>query len=277
MSMGPNFICIGAQRAGTTWLHSSLNKHPQLWLTPIKELHHFDAPNRARYFKHLKNRIRNAKLFLTKWDVNYFLSIKNDDQWYASLFKEANDKNLVSGEITPAYAILEESDFHRIKNINPNMKIIFLMRNPIDRLWSAFLNAKRKNKAGFKQADIALWAADYCLKKAVLSKSSYIDTINTLEKVFDQDKIFYGFYDDIVAKPEWLIEEILRFLEVNVSNIEEITVRKRVNGVGNGGEIPSSFIKKIAPHVIPSLEILKDKFDTYPSIWLDMARSNSQL
>lgn len=274
--MGPDFICIGAQRSGTTWLHKSLSKHPELWLTPVKELHHFDDPERTRYFKHLTSRVKSTKLLLTKWDINYFLSLKNDDEWYKRLFKDANNKKLVSGEITPAYAILDEMDFYRIKNINPDIKIIFLMRNPIERLWSAFLNAKRKNKVGNKQTDITQWAIDFSLKESALSKSTYINTIRTIEKVFDQDKIFYGFYDDIVAKPEWLIAEVLKFLGVEVGNTEEITIKQRVNGVGNGGDIPSLFIQAIAPHVIPSLEMLKGKFDTYPSSWIDMAKLNNQ-
>ena len=40
--IGPHFIVIGAQRAGTTWLHRVLSQHERLWLTPVKELHYFD-------------------------------------------------------------------------------------------------------------------------------------------------------------------------------------------------------------------------------------------
>ena len=43
---GPDFLVIGAQRAGTTWLHRVLSEHPALWLTPVKELHYFDKPHR---------------------------------------------------------------------------------------------------------------------------------------------------------------------------------------------------------------------------------------
>jgi hypothetical protein len=39
---GPDFLVIGAQRAGTTWLHQVLRRHPSLWLPPVKELHYFD-------------------------------------------------------------------------------------------------------------------------------------------------------------------------------------------------------------------------------------------
>ena len=45
---GPDFLIVGAQRAGTTWLHRVLRQHPALWLAPVKELHYFDKPEIAR-------------------------------------------------------------------------------------------------------------------------------------------------------------------------------------------------------------------------------------
>ena len=40
--MYPDFLGIGAQKAGTTWLHTNLRPHPQIWMPPIKELHYLD-------------------------------------------------------------------------------------------------------------------------------------------------------------------------------------------------------------------------------------------
>jgi hypothetical protein len=38
----PDFLCIGAQKAGTSWLYQNLQEHPGIWLPPIKEIHYFD-------------------------------------------------------------------------------------------------------------------------------------------------------------------------------------------------------------------------------------------
>jgi hypothetical protein len=43
--MYPNFLGIGAQKSGTTWLHDNLARHPQVWLPPVKEIHYFDRPD----------------------------------------------------------------------------------------------------------------------------------------------------------------------------------------------------------------------------------------
>lgn len=42
MKHAPDFICIGMQKAGTTWLAANLSKHPAVWVPPIKEIHYFD-------------------------------------------------------------------------------------------------------------------------------------------------------------------------------------------------------------------------------------------
>src|SRR5438270_8769299 len=45
---GPDFCCIGAQKAGTGWLYEQLRSHPDFWMPPMKELHYFDRPARSR-------------------------------------------------------------------------------------------------------------------------------------------------------------------------------------------------------------------------------------
>jgi hypothetical protein len=54
---GPDFLILGAQRSGTTWLHKNLSAHPKLWMTPIKELHYFDDPLRRK-----RHRVRRLVL-----------------------------------------------------------------------------------------------------------------------------------------------------------------------------------------------------------------------
>jgi hypothetical protein len=46
----PDFLCVGAQKAGTSWLYRQLEPHPDFWMPPVKELHYLDNLNRARRF-----------------------------------------------------------------------------------------------------------------------------------------------------------------------------------------------------------------------------------
>ncbi|HUV32992.1 MAG TPA: sulfotransferase, partial [Devosiaceae bacterium] len=119
---GPDFVGIGAGRSGTTWTHRVLADHPAIWMTPIKELHHFDDPGRKRYFRDLGKRLRHPGR-LTKWDARYFLG-RNSDRWYGELFAAARRRGLRAGEITPEYALLDDAGFARLRAVNDAVRIV---------------------------------------------------------------------------------------------------------------------------------------------------------
>ena len=137
---GPDFLGIGAQRAGTTWMHRFLRGHPDLWLSPIKELHYFNDPSNKRWFRNLRTRLAQGP---GRWDVSYFLGARDDD-WYARLFSAAQASGKLAGEITPSYAVLDNAVLQRIHAINPEVKLIFSMREPIARAWSSWRNRLKK-------------------------------------------------------------------------------------------------------------------------------------
>ena len=105
----PTFLCIGGQRCGTTRLHRVLDAHPLISMTQAgvdamnKEIHYFD------------------QLVLTR-----------TLHWYEAHFLSSG----LSGEITPAYSILPDQAVKAISEYLPESKIIFLVRNPLDRIWS---------------------------------------------------------------------------------------------------------------------------------------------
>ena len=44
----PDFLCVGAQKAGTSWLYRQLEPHPDFWMPPVKEFHYLDQLNRTK-------------------------------------------------------------------------------------------------------------------------------------------------------------------------------------------------------------------------------------
>src|SRR5215210_2387932 len=95
---GPDFLVIGAQRAGTTWLHRVLRQHPKLWLPPVKELHYFDKLDTMRTILDAKERRRvrlNGLLSLNPWLFRFWLG-KRGDAWYAELFHHAQTQGLIA-------------------------------------------------------------------------------------------------------------------------------------------------------------------------------------
>lgn len=262
---GPDFIIIGAQRSGTTWLHRVLESHPAVWVPPIKELHYFDDPTNKRYYVHLRKRLKSnlaLRRFATAWDVRYFLGRRNDE-WYRNLFEPGRRRGKVTGEATPAYAVMGGDGFERIKAVNPDVKLIFVMRDPIERMWSAIMNgAMNKRKDGtvhLKRGE----ESDH------LRKSRYMNTINLLERHFPAEQLFFGFFDDIKRRPAELASDVLRFLGVEPGNVNALLPKRAVNAATGSSKPPADYEREMAAAHLPWLRDMCQRFPGPPEAWRD--------
>ncbi len=133
-------MCIGAQKAGTTWLYQNLRQHPEIWLPPIKEIHYFDRSNRLLILDALRGQSERYMLWrwlepaiqdMRKnpqhigWYMEFFLSTRGD-RWYEKLFQNATHQQ--AGDITPAYARLSLPQVQHVYQLLPNAKIIYMLR-----------------------------------------------------------------------------------------------------------------------------------------------------
>jgi hypothetical protein len=141
--MGPDFLCIGAQKAGTGWLYEQLRDHPDFWMPPLKELHYFDRLGRAgpaaskaqdRIAAARKNaRDERDRTFLDRMEV-LREHAELDFDGYAALFEPKS--SLIAGDITPGYSTLPDEMAERIVDRFPRAKVIFIARDPVERAWS---------------------------------------------------------------------------------------------------------------------------------------------
>src|SRR3984957_2732032 len=88
----PDFLCIGAQKAGTTWLHKMLGQHPGAWLPPIKEIHYFDRLYRKKsQLDAIPSRLdigrMEAVLRAIQWNLNSQLPMKEKIEQISCLSK----------------------------------------------------------------------------------------------------------------------------------------------------------------------------------------------
>ena len=113
-----SFLVIGAQKAGTSWLHEMLSRHPQLKLPASKELHFWDW-NRSKGLA---------------WYSRKFIGEEEDMSSTAGA-RNSNEASPFFGEITPCYAVLLEHDIREIRQLFPDVKIIFVARDIVDRTW----------------------------------------------------------------------------------------------------------------------------------------------
>jgi len=212
------FLGIGAEKAGTSWLRRRLMEHPEVWTPPHKEIHYFDQVHlegvgtRFRQIKYqaLQKRVaattwedlaRPGRLFRMRWFAAQGLVCEVDDAWYRGLFAEAMTRYRVVGEITPSYAAIGEKGFRHMATLLPDARIIFLMRHPVDRLWSAVrYSARRGEGTGVLDSPEAM--VRYASRPTNMAKSEYHVTMAQLAEVYSPQQVLYAFYEDIFASEE---------------------------------------------------------------------------
>ena len=192
-----DFVIIGVQKGGTTALDKYLRKHPDIEMGDIKELHFFD----------------NDSLFLNK-KVNYNI--------YHNHFNKSI-KNKLFGEATPIYFFWENA-LERIYRYNKKIKLILILRNPIDR---AFSHWNMEVSRGNEDRDF-----NTCIKddiqnsymndriKSYVSRGFYAEGIIRLKKLFKKEQLLILKYDDFLKEQESSLSSIFNFLNVNPDSFQ---------------------------------------------------------
>jgi len=193
---------VGAQKAGTTWLHRYLMQHPDVYMSPLKELHYFDTkePRKSEAVRSRLAEVRAKALRASKTGRAERLAARLgvvDDKSYRNYFEtQTPDRAKMFGEITPAYAHLPEAEFRSIRALFPSVRIIFILRDPVKRMASEIGMHKKLGRPGKARVD-----DDRTLRRAMNPESplrlAYEETITRLESVFAEDELIYLFYETL--------------------------------------------------------------------------------
>lgn len=233
--MRPDFIGIGMERSGTSWLFKNLAVHPGIWMPPIKEIHYFDEVEQGRDFprlrRHMLSRIRsraahivrfpsrpelykNTVLEYVAWDAAFF-GCRRSDSWYRGLFAERFTKGRVCGEITPAYAGLSKDSVWGVVNAFPGTKFILMLRHPYARLKSGLIHyftiENKRSRVG--AVEMEAWLA----RDDVRRKSSIARVMENWATQVGEDKLFIGVQNDDTAKAGAFLREVYGFLGVDTA------------------------------------------------------------
>ena len=287
----PDFLGIGAQRAGTTWLARNLSRHPEVWTPPLKELHYFDQRRNepsfgapiarllgreysehtgrwyASFWRHeLKRRVRahrnNFDPHIAVWDFRFFARSPSDE-WYASLFQQARGK--VAGEITPEYSILDEEVVAQIHGLMPDAKILFLIRNPIERDYSGVVKHLRHVGTNGNAATDEYVSAHFD-HGSRSHRAAYLQILKKWQRFYPNEQIFVGFIEDIHFHPVRLLRHIYRFLGVDPSYAHK-ALKGKVNA-RSPKHMPASAATHLARRYHKDLGLLSERFGGYASFWL---------
>jgi hypothetical protein len=219
-------VGLGAQKAGSTWMARYLASHPQVYVPRLKELHYFDAVYMPRLCGHVPGRMarlakdvaddvfgEDGRISRKKFDrltaVIDRLQMTFDRKYrYLQFFEDRVTNEDVFCDITPAYSILDKDGYEAILKTHPDVRFVFILRDPVDRFWSAVRMGIRKIE-GFEPYARVL---DFLEMEENTRRTDYRRTILELEKVVAPDRIKYFFYETLFTPAA--VDELTSFIGV---------------------------------------------------------------
>lgn len=282
-------MCVGAQKAGTTWLYEYLAAHPACYTGGIKEYHVFDVasnpgvfgtgqvPQLMRAIKLLTEKLGKPTLHdeQTERQLKVVLNrllMRLDHDTYIDHFRrglQATGRSLAT-DITPSYSGLCPETFTMIRDLFAGsgmaLKVLFLMRDPLDRMASAcrFHDRRRAERGRLDTPDgMRVLSTDYAAPAFEL-RGRYDTTITTLEQVFAPEALHFEFYEELFTQPT--LERICAFLGIEARAADFET---RVNATPGTDPIPGDLAARIRAHYDPTYRFCMDRFgeDRIRALW----------
>jgi hypothetical protein len=213
-------IGIGAQKAGTNWLADYLAGHPQVFMSPIKELHFWNTrsgksaggPERRFRAWLTKLEARGDRAAggtgLTREDLIERLAINGSIEAYLDFFRRRAGNEPVWCEITPAYSLLDRDDFVDVAAVAADVRFVFLLRNPADRYWSHLRFARRA------KPDLDPYAAFRSRfdTRGFALRTNYQRVLEELHAVVDPSRVHLAFFERLFTQSE--VDRFCDFLGV---------------------------------------------------------------
>ena len=203
-----NFIVCGTQKGGTTALDYYLRSHQEICMALKKEVHFFDNDN---YFNHEI--------------VDY--------EFYHEFFRPQKNHKIV-GECTPIYMFWTDS-IKRIYDYNSKIKLIIILRNPIERAfshWNMEVQRKREHRTFWDAINKEVNNLGNNLNKSrtfsYLERGFYFSQIMEIYKYFDRNQLLCLKSESLKSQPHLVLDEIANFLKISRFNkVEKIDVHSR--------------------------------------------------
>lgn len=287
MTQEPTFLfCVGATKAGTSWLHDHLSGHDDCYFRSIKELHYFglsdpvdvdtalhkttkeiaritDQPTKFQGQNAMKQRrladLRDWQAVLQKplADLSAYRAYLTDGM--------ANAK--VVGDVTPGYALLPESRLKAMLDVGKNVRILYLIRDPLARLWSHVrMIVSNVPPEKFKSEAVALFdliisAGRSASADGIVARGDYASILPKLTRVFGPKRLMVMFYEDLFSEAG--IEKLSRFLGVAPRQTD---LNRRVHQ-GEPLALPSALRDRALAYLRPQYDYIANTIGDMPKSW----------
>jgi len=239
----PEFLIIGAGKSGTTSVDNYLKQHPEIFISPKKE------PNFFGY------ELNTAADFEGSPELKHYQNSVTNIAAYLDLFKGAKS-NQKKGETSNTY-MYHATAAERIMHYNPSIKMIAILRQPAERLYSRYLHLAREDRlptAHFEDCldrETIWWHRNDLVKEGFYGKH-----LSKFYKLFDKGQLKVILFDELRAAPQEVLKDIFGFIGVDNSIEIDFSVEynksgfiknKTVDAIIGQNSKPKEFIKKIMP------------------------------
>jgi len=237
MTHSPTLLyCVGATKAGTSWLYRFLSEHPDCHLRSVKELHYFDALDHGEQdwqARQLQKRIDAlaARMDQTPGEGRASLQARIDDcadlialhehpaenaaAYLAYLQAGQGDRGLVA-DITPAYGLLSVQRLTNMAKLVANTRFIYILRDPVARLWSHVrMNAARRGGDAAEvqaRANRIFWRLGRGRHAGIFERGDYAATLARLHRALAPSQLLVLFYEELFS--HLTINRICAFLGI---------------------------------------------------------------
>lgn len=280
-----DFIGIGVTKAGTTWLYDRLRELKEFRLTPIKELHYFDRSpeysispdyleitkfrdrvffNKRWYIRFAKDIGRTILQYPSFYDFKWVLkwhTANYSDEAYSKMFPSYDSR--ISGEITPAYSFLKIDDIKRMFKINNDLKIVLMIRDPIDRAWSHCRYRKPTVLGSIDDIKAFIDSDEQELR------SNYLASLKNYCEVFPRENILVGFYDGIRDQPNVLLSQVVGFLGGNPDDAMNLSTLQKKSNVSQTINMPDEIYSYLKEKYESDIFNMANQIGSYCNNWLE--------
>ena len=254
----PNFFVVGAAKAGTSSLENYLRKHPEIYISPIKEPHFFSEDINPTDFR--SNFRKRSSLNIKKYLSNYPLPPKHvayieDLPIYLELFREVKNEKAI-GELSTGY-LYSKCAAEKIYKFNPDAKIIILLRQPVFRAFSHYLMNIRdmwdyqRDFINSVECDLTHVNKGWGKSHLYVELGLYFEQVSRYLKRFPESQVKISLYDDLEEDPVKFMEELFEFLEVDSSklSLQDFFIKH------NSSKLP---LIKILSWYLPVFDVLRE-------------------
>ena len=241
----PTFLIVGAVKAGTTSLHEYLQMHPEVYMSPVKETNHFSDGDML--FEHFNvDYKQDVNVNLEKYlegpmDKKIHIAHVRTFQQSIQLYRNVTNQKAI-GEVSNSYLYLPNTAT-AIKQVLPDVKIVMILRNPVERLYSQYLMNLKLGKiierdllkeiASDQAKPIKGWGVSHLY----LEVGNYYEQVKRYYDNFPAQNIKVILFDDFKKDAAGTMRDLFHFLGVDENFALDMSQRYNEAGMPRFGKL----------------------------------------